>query len=441
VLQRHNLPIVALRLYVLSGSATDGDKPGLAAVSGELLKAGGAGKWDSRALVERAESLGASLDVLTDRDSTTVSMSVTTHNLDAALDVMAAVALAPRFPAVEFTKLRQREIERVRSAARTDPGWISSMVLFRELYDVPTGTHPYEHYDATAGELEKLSLAHCQQWYRTHFTPKNAVLVLAGDVTAETAKQHAERAFGRWKGEAPARAKFSTPLPPQRRTVYVVDRPDSPQSQIYVAGFGPERNSDDWAALRTANQILGGGVAGRLFLDVREKRSLAYSTGSRVDEVAMGPVPLALSAGTQTAKAPLAVQALLEHLDKITSSPPDDDETAVATRYLADTFLLYLEKIGQVADLTGRLKVYDLPDEYYDEYRRRVRSIEPGAVHGLARRYFDPARMLVVVAGDAKRLAAPLAHFGPVKVIDPDAGFVVSKTLPHDPSAKLETAP
>ena len=208
-----------------------------------------------------------------------------------------------------------------------------------------------------------------------------------------------------------------------------------------MGGFGPERRSEDWAALRVSNQILGGGVAGRLFLDVREKRSLAYSTGSRVDEVANGPVPLMLSAGTQTAKAPLAVQALLEHAEKLAGSAPTQEEAAVATRYLADSFLIVLEKLGSVADMTGKLKVFGLPDDYYDDYRRRVRSVDPNQVAAIGKRYLDPNRVLIVVAGDAKTLSTPLSRFGPVKVIDPDAGFVVQKSINHDPSAKLETGP
>lgn len=436
--ERHNLPIVELRLVMLSGSASDGDKPGVAVVAGELLKAGGAGPWDARQLLEHAESLGANLSVVTDRDSTTVSISVTTKNLQPALDVIAALVQKPRFAPVEFTKLRQREIERVSSLSRTDPGWIASMVMFRELYELPTGVHPYARFDTTAADLAKLTLEDCRAWYRTHVTPRNATLVIAGDVTPDTARAAAERAFGAWKGGTPPRPSYTAPVLPKQRTIFVVDRPESPQSQIFVVTLGPERSSEEWAALRTTNQILGGGVAGRLFLDVREKRSLAYSTGSRVEEVANGPVPVLLSAGTQTPKAGLTVQALLEHVDRLAKGAPDEDETAVATRYLADSFLITMESIGAVASMTARLKVLSLPDDYYDDYRARVRSIEPGSVRAVSQRYFDSARTLIVAAGDAKRIAAPLSHFGPVKVIDPGQGFVVKSTVAHDPGAKLE---
>ncbi len=322
VVTRKNYPIIELRLVLFSGVASDGAEPGVAAVAGELLKAGGAGKWSAAALAERAESLGSSLDVVTDRDATRITMAVTTADLDAALDLIGAVAQKPRFAPIEFDKLKQRELERVRSAAKASAGWAASMVLYRELFDLPTAVHPYSHYDAKPSELSKLTLESCRRWYQTNITPGNATLVIAGDVDPEIAEAATKRVFASWKGAKPNGQNYNRPIPQESRTIWLVDRPHSAQSQIYVAGLGPERSTPAWPALAATNQILGGGVAGRLFLDVREKRSLAYGTSSSLEEPARSPVPIVLSAGTQTAKTGLAMQALLENLDKIASAPP-----------------------------------------------------------------------------------------------------------------------
>ncbi|HLV19520.1 MAG TPA: pitrilysin family protein [Polyangiaceae bacterium] len=440
VVERHNLPIVDLNLIVMSGQASD-SKPGVAVLAGELLKAGGAGKWDAERLVERAESLGATLSVLTERDATTISIAVTTHNLDAALELLAAVAQKPRFAPQEFTKLKQREIERVSSLAKDSPEWAASMVLYRELYELPTGVHPYASYDATAAAIGEISLGDCRTWYGTHFTPPNAVLVAAGDVTPEDFAKRAEAAFGAWKGEPPPAQSFPAAHVPERLEILLVDRPASTQSLVYVSAFGPERRSAAWPALRATHQILGGGVAGRLFLDVRERRSLAYRTGSSLVEVAHGRVPMLLQAGTQTEKAPEAVAALLEHVGLLKKAAPEAAETEIATRYLADSFLIQLETVGALASLTGRLRVLGLPDDYYDRYREQVRQVSPQDVSAIGREYFDPERVVVVVAGDADRLGKPLSHFGPVTVVSPARAFVIERKLPHDPSQKIEVPP
>jgi len=441
VVSRKNYPIIELRLVLFSGVSSDGREPGVASIAGELLKAGGAGPWSAAALSERAESLGASLEVVTERDSTRITMAVTTADLDAALDLIGAVAQKPRFQPSEFDKLKQRELERVRNSAKASAGWAASMVLYRELFDLPTAIHPYAHYDAKPGELEKLSLASCKRWYQTNVTPENATLVIAGDVEPSAAEAAARRVFSVWKGEKPSNLTFQTPLAPEGRTVWLVDRPHSAQSQIYVAGLGPERSTPDWPALAATNQILGGGVAGRLFLDVREKRSLAYGTGSSLEEPAHSPVPIVLSAGTQTAKTGLALQALLENLAQISSAAPSDAEVSRASRSLSDSFLFRTETLGAVADLTAKLAVLGLPDDYYDTYRAALRGLDNATVSEAARKYFALKNPVMVVAGDAARIALPLSHFGKVVVIDPQNDFQPGRSLPMNESQSVEALP
>ena len=435
VVERRSLPVVELRLVTRSGQASDGPKTGLAAITGKLLKAGGAGRWSSRQLVERAEGLGAKLDVVTDRDAMTISIAVTSADLEPALEILAAVALSPRFDAAEFGKLRQREIERVLNLSRTSESWMASMVLYRELYELPSAVHPYAHYDATVAELKQITLEDCRAWYRAHFAPKNAFLIVAGDVSAETAAAAAGRAFEPWKGEPPARARFEVPRLPNRTRVFVVDRPSSTQSQIYLATLGPEVSARAWPALKVMNQILG---ADRLFLDVREKRALSHLVGSDIAEVAQGPVPIVLSALTQTAKTAHTVAALLQQVSAIASAEPSDDEVSAAGRYLADSFLVSSATTGALADLTARLGILELPDDWYDDYRRELRMVEPAHARELGARYMNKDRMLIAVAGAATVIAEPLRRFGPVTVVDAEQGFSTRRSLTHDPSVALD---
>lgn len=423
IVPRKSYPVVELRLVILSGQASDGEKPGLAAFAGELMKTGGAGRWNSRELVEQAESLGSSLSVRTDRDSTRISLGVTSADLEPALAILSAVVESPRFPNDEFKKLKQQEIDRVKSAARGNAHWAASYVLYRELYQLPTGVHPYSYYDALPSDLEKLTLADAKAWHKRHVTPQNAALVVVGDVDPDAVEAAASRAFAKWKGEKPEPVSMSLPERVDKTVIYVADRPGSAQSQVLVGYFGPERTSSDYPALATANQILGGGVSGRLFLDVREKRSLAYSTSSYIEEPAHGPIPIVLSIGTQTPKTAEAVAALLEHTGRIASTEPTEKELESAQRQLSDSFLFRMETAGSIADLTAKLAVLRLPDDYYDEYRKAVREVDAATVAGTARKYYQPATAVVVVAGDAASLVEPLRKIAPVTVLDPENGF------------------
>ncbi len=436
---RTTLPLVEITLVVRSGQDSDGKRPGLALLAGEMLKVGGTDKWASRELLDRVESLGSSLSVITSRDATTVTMAVTSDRFDEAMDLIGLVVTKPRFLDAEFRKLKQREIDRVRSHARTNAAWAASMVLFRELYRQEDGAaHPYSYYDATPDQLESLKLWEIKQWHSKYFSPRNAALVVGGDVTAEQVQSAAGRALGKWRGAKVTPPKVDAPKLEPKRAIFLVDRPKSSQAEVRLATFGVEHSSPEYPLLKVANQVLGGGVAGRLFLDVREERSLAYSTYSQVERVRQGPQPVILSAGTQTAKVGLTLQALLEHATKMAEAGPTVAESQAASSYLSDLFLLRMESVGSLTSMVSALAIYSLSNDYYDEYRQAVSTADPAAVTQTAGTVFGSPGSIVVVAGDAERLATPLSHFGDVTIIDPGKGFSTVKTVPQDPNAKIE---
>jgi zinc protease len=149
-------------------------------------------------------------------------------------------------------------------------------------------------------------------------------------------------------------------------------------------------------------------------------------------------VPIVLSAGTQTDKAPHAVQALLDNLQRLSSSPPSDAEVEIASRYLSDSFLFRTETVGALADMTAKLSVLGLPDDYYDQYRKAVRDIDASELAAKAGPFFKGDRVVIVVAGDAAKLAQRLTRFAKVIVIDPNQAFAPGKMLPMNASQPLD---
>jgi len=144
-----------------------------------------------------------------------------------------------------------------------------------------------------------------------------------------------------------------------------------------------------------------------------------------------------LSAATQTARAGLAVAALLEHHDALGREAPRPDETETATRYLSDIFLVGVGTVRAVASMTADLRLFSLPDAYYDDYRAEVRALGPEALFATARETFRVGSAVVVVAGDAATLTRPLSRLARVNVVDADAGFITRAVTAQDPSAEL----
>jgi zinc protease len=432
------LPIVQIRVVALGGKASDGEKPGLSVLTGELLKEGGAADMSGRELVERVESLGATLDISTTFDRTTVSLGVTKDQLGEALSLVSAVVKRPTMSPNELGKLKKRMSDEAADRARTDGAWGASMMLYKALYRSGGALHPYSVFDATAADIGKITAGDCRAHHRRTMVPKNMFVVVAGDVDHDEVKAAVEKALGDLPGGEPQVISYPAPTVPPGLTITLVDRPRSTQSQVMVGVLGPERTSASWPAFATANQILGGGVAGRLFTEVREKASLAYTANSSVTELGHGPSVLAAYAATQSNKTGLTVKALLDQVERLGTTEPTAGEVAVATRFLADVTAIRLETVGALANELVRSRTLGLPDDASALFRRQVREVNTAAVAKATSERVRGAAVAVVVAGDAKIVGPMLSHFGDVKIVDPVNGFVEKETLSKNPDSALE---
>ncbi len=434
IAEAHALPLVQIRVVVRAGNGY-GAMPGAAEMTANLLKDGGTRTMKSAELLDRIESLGASLSVDVDMDSSRLSLSIPKDKLDAALSILAEVVTEPAFDERELGKLKGRERDEAKDAARSNGTWMATRALFHELY---AQANPYATYGLLPSEIARINLLAVRDFHRRFYVPKNASVILVGDVDPSAASKAVEKAFGAWRGGEPPKQEFPEAIPLARRRVILASRPKSAQSDIFIVSLVPPRRSPDWPALRVANQVLGGVPAGRLFLDVREQRSLAYSAQSRVIELAHGDQPLVVYVGTQTAKTGPAIQGAIEDMDRMTTAPATQTETETARRYLSDVFAIRMETLGSIADMIAQQIVFGLPDGYWDAYRTALRATDATEAGASGAKIFHPETSLLVVAGDADVIAPVLARFGEVTVVDPEHEFQPLRTIAMDPNAPLE---
>ncbi len=406
------LPVVYLRLVIKSGGEADpADRPGIAHLVGAMLKEGTRSRTSAR-LAEEVEFLGADLWVSDDEENVYIGMRALSDHLDEAMELLADVAMNPAFRRDELAKLKRREIDRL-TLQQNDPSFLASQAFYRHLY----GEHPYARIDTNREVVQRVRRTDLSRWHRQHFVPNNATLVAVGAVSNEEVMSAANEAFGRWRrGDVPS---VDYPEPPLResREVIVVDRPESVQSVIRIGNLALERDNPSYIPLRVANQVLGGSAASRLFMDLREERSLTYGAYSRVGE-AVEVAPFTAYASVRNEVTTEAMGAFFEHLERIVSEPAPEEELANAHRYLSDRFPLTIDTPGKIAYLVADLRVYGLPDDYWDTYRTSIREVTAAEALAAAREDIKPDRALIVVVGKAAEIAAPLTAFGPVTVYD-----------------------
>jgi predicted Zn-dependent peptidase len=212
------------------------------------------------------------------------------------------------------------------------------------------------------------------------------------------------------------------------RDVYIVHRAGSVQSVIAIGNLTIPRAHPDYVALDVANQILGGSSASRLFMDLRERRSLTYGAYSGVDDM-VGVSPFRARAAVPNARTELAMDAFMEHLQRIITEEPPAAETADAERYLSDSFPLQIETIGRVAYMVAYLRIFNLPDDYWDSYRSQIRAVTPAQALAAAHAHIRPDTGIVVVVGDATVVAEPLAHWGTLHIVDTEGNATTLESI------------
>lgn len=426
VVELDSLPLVYLRLVIRSGGATDPKgMPGVAGLTADMLKEG-TRRLTSAKLAEAIEFYGAELNVGHDADHMYLSIQTLSQHADALLALLAEIVTQPAFRQEELAKLTRREQARL-DLQNQDPYYLASKQLHRVLYQ----EHPYAQIDTTSEVLKKVTRKDLIDWHAKNVLANNAFLVVVGKVKAQSFNAQAQKAFSKWRKGEVQKQSVSMPKYSQSRQIFIVDRPTSVQSVILWGNLALHRGHPDYIPLVVANQVLGGSAASRLFMDLREKRSLTYGAYSRI-EVREATAPFRASAAVRTEVTAQALEAFEEHLTRIRQSAPPREELANAHQYLSDSFPLKIETAGSIAGLVAELRLYGLPDGYWDDYRSRIRKTTAEEALKAAKSYIKPDQSVIVVVGNAGEIGESLRRFGPVTVVD--AQGKVSAKLEHSGS-------
>jgi len=422
IVEHREVPLAQINLIVRSGSAADPiGQYGVGSLTAAMLDEG-AGSRSALDLADAIEFLGANLSTGSTFDSSAVRMSVPVSRLADALPLMADVALRPTFPAAELDRLRKERLTALLQA-RDNPAALVQLAFPRMVFG------PTHRYGTSANGLpatiEALTADDLRAFYRSHFRPDNATLLVVGDLTPAAALPMLEKAFGGWTAGGMAALTAAVPNAPQlgRRQVYLVDKPEAAQSQIRIGWVGVARSTPDYAVLEVLNTVLGGSFTSRLNQNLREKNGYAYGASSAFD-MRMSAGPFLAAAGVQTDKTADALREFFNELNGILTPVPAE-ELAKARNYVALGFPGEFETTGDMARKLEELVIYDLPEATFSNFVPGVTAVTAADLQRAAARFIQPEKMAVVVVGDLKVIEGPIRalNLGPVMIVPIDSLF------------------
>ncbi len=422
IVEHHEVPLAQINLIVRSGSAADPiGKYGVGSLTAAMLDEG-AGARSSLEFADAVEFLGANLSTSSSFDASSIRMSVPVSKLAEALPLLSDVALRPSFPATELDRLRKERLTSLLQA-RDNAGALVQLAFPRIVFG------PTHRYGTSANGLpatiEALTVDDLKTFYRSHFRPDNATLLVVGDLTLSTALPMLEQAFGGWKADGMVSLVAAVPNAPQltTRQIYLVDKPEAAQSQIRIGWVGVSRATPDYAVLEVLNTILGGSFTSRLNQNLREKNGYAYGASSGFDQ-RLSAGPFVAAAGVQTDKTADALREFFNELNGILTPVPAD-ELAKARSYVALGFPGEFETTGDMARKLEELVVYNLPDATFSNFVPSVTAVTAADLQRAAARFIQPERMAVVVVGDLKLIEGPIRalNLGPITHVPVDNLF------------------
>jgi zinc protease len=237
-------------------------------------------------------------------------------------------------------------------------------------------------------------------FHRRHYGPKGMLITIVGAVRAEAAVELVERHFGDWHNpEQPDLPDLPAPSRPAGVARRYAAIPGKTQSDIVLGVPGPRRIDADFLDARLANNVLGVfGMMGRIGDAVREKGGLAYYAFSQLDGGA-GPGPWRVVAGVNPANVERAVELVRKELRRFVSRKITADELAENQSQFIGRMPLQLETNEGVAASVSSLEEFNLGLDYLRRYPGLIRAITRDSVLAVARKYLDPDRFALAVAG------------------------------------------
>ncbi|MFW6192199.1 MAG: insulinase family protein [Gemmatimonadota bacterium] len=411
VIENREQPVVSVRLYVPGGSAADPEgRTGVASLTSRVLDKG-TGERTAEEIASTVEGVGASLNTGASDDYAFVATSALTRHLPTVLEVFSDVVTNATFPDSEVENERRRMQSDLQQEL-SQPSALAARHFERIVY----GDHPYGDAPTPDGvaALERQDLA---DFHDERYVPEGSLLIFAGDVDLESARETAREWFGDWRGERPPEA--DRPEPPSRDSaqIHLVHRPGSEQSVIRLGHLAVEPGHEDAYALEVANRVLGGGANARLFLILREEKGWTYGAYSQLSENRDAGV-FAAQAEVRNPVTDSSLSELLRQVRRLRDEPVPEEELDEAKAYLTGNFPLQLETPQQVASQVADVLLRGLEADYLETYRSRISEIGADAVQDAARRHLHPDRAAIVVVGDATQVHEDLSGIGPVAVHD-----------------------
>jgi len=349
----------------------------------------GTERRSAREIAEAVESVGGEMNAFTTHEQTVFYVRVPDSRLDLAIDILADVLWAPAFRPDDVDSERQVILEEIGMRDDTPDDLVHDLFTRAHFPDHPLGREVL----GTEATIEAMPRDGIARYHHAHYEPANIVLAAAGNLAHDHVVKLMEARSPESMPVRPAR-DHAEPSRPQQ--LAVVHRPTE-QAHLVLGLRSVPVLDPDRHALTVVNQALGGGMASRLFQEVREERGLAYSVYSyraAFDDAGY----LAIYAGTAPERLQETLDVIETELARLVRDGLPPAELDSAKGHLTGSLAMSLETSSSRMRRLGRAELVEGEIPTLDDVIARIESVTLDDTRRVIDRVFsDAARTLAVV--------------------------------------------
>ena len=413
------LPMVSVVISFRSGSVHDpAGKEGLSRITARMLRRGCDGYTKER-IEETIDSLGGEFGADTLMSGTTISFEVIRRSIDPFADLVATMLGKTTVADDELARLlRESKAEIIES--RDSDRLLASRAFRRSLF----AGHPYGRRAAgTLDTLEHIDADDVRAFYARHYTRRNAVVAMSGDISQSEGEALAERLLAGVPEGEPVPDPAPPPAAPGGRRLVFVDKPDRTQCQMIAGGLGTHPKDPDHVPLLVANTVFGGTFTSRLMQEIRVKRGWSYGAGSRAgfdrqrDAFTMSAAPAATDA-------PGCLALMLELLAAWRKEGITQEELDFVKKYLVRSHAFEIDTARKRVHQKLERALYDLPDDYHSAFLDKVQAVTLESANAAVKERISEDDVVIGVVGTHAEIGDAVAKAVP--------GLASSDVAPFD---------
>ena len=388
--ENHGVPLISVKAASLGGLRYE--TPSTNGISSLTARVWTKGTPTLSALdiAKTIESMAGNLEAVSGRNSLGLSMEVLSQFADEGMRLFSEVLRFPVFDPKELETEKRNTLEAIRNLEDRLPSFAFKNFL-KILYD----QHPYGmHVLGTKETVSGFNREDLKNYYERVIKPDNLVIAIVGDVHPQHMLELLEQELGNWKTTPFNPIQLPAVSPIANKQEEIIFR-DKEQAHILFGFLGTTLNSNDRYAMDVLDTVLSG-QGGRLFLQLRDRQSLAYALSAYSQE-GIEPGCFGVYIGTDPKKVDEALEGIRRELKKVTTEKIPQKELQRALRYIVGSFERNLQRnSAQAADMAYN-ELYGLGWDESKKYIKRVQKITSAEVLRVAKKYIQLDRPTIVM--------------------------------------------